>query len=69
MFSLKSDPDRAEIYVDDSFVGKAPMTLKLKPGKHAIRMFMNDYQNWGPVEITVEADREATITATLAKSH
>jgi hypothetical protein len=32
----------AEIYSDSLFVGKTPATLKLKPGQHAIRMFMKD---------------------------
>jgi hypothetical protein len=65
--SLKSSPDGAEIYVDDSFVGKAPMTLKLKPGKHGFRMFMNHYHNWSQW-IPVEAGSDVNITATLEKS-
>ena len=68
MIYLTSDPDGAEINVDDSVVGKAPMTLKLKPGKHTIRMFMNDYQNWVQW-VTIEAGAELHIKATLTKSN
>jgi len=34
--AVSSSPDNAEIYVDGSFVGNAPATLKLSPGKHTI---------------------------------
>lgn len=65
---LTSEPEGAEVYVDDSFVGKAPTTLKLKPGKHAIRMFMNNYQNW--VEwISLDSGSEMHITAALQRSN
>jgi hypothetical protein len=68
MIYLTSDPDGAEINVDDSSVGKAPMTLKLKPGKHAIRMFKNDYDNWIQW-ITIWAGANVRIKATLTKSN
>lgn len=68
MIYLTSEPEGAEVYVDDSFVGKAPTTLKLKPGKHAIRMFMTNYQNW--VEwISLDDGSEMHITATLQRSN
>jgi hypothetical protein len=63
-----SDPDGAEINIDDAPVGKAPMTLKLKPGKHAIRMFMNGYQNWGQWP-TIQAGADVHIKAALTKSN
>lgn len=68
MVFVTSHPDGAEINVDDSFVGKAPMTLKLKPGKHAIRMFMNNYHNWSQW-ITIDAGADVQVTATLEKLH
>jgi hypothetical protein len=64
---VTSNPDGAEINLDDAFVGKAPMTLKLLPGRHSIRMFMNDYHNWSQW-ITVEAGPDVHIAATLEKS-
>jgi len=64
---LTSDPAGAEINVDDSFVGKTPLTLNLKPGQHAFRMFMNGYRNWAEW-ITVQDGPDVHITATLEKS-
>jgi hypothetical protein len=64
---VTSDPNGAEINVDNAAVGKTPMTLQLKPGQHAFRMFMNGYQNWAQW-IAVQAGPEVHITATLEKS-
>ena len=36
--SLKSTPDRAQVFVDTRFVGAAPMELKLAPGHHDVMM-------------------------------
>jgi len=62
--SVTSNPDGAEIYVDDSFVGKAPATINLKPGPHSIRAFAKDYQNWSRW-ITVAANSQIELTATM----
>jgi serine protease Do len=64
---LTSNPDGAAINVDDVPLGKAPMTLKVKPGQHAFRMFMNGYQNWAQW-ITIQAGPGIDVTATLEKS-
>jgi hypothetical protein len=66
--SLTSSPYGAEIYADILVVWKTPATLKLKPGQHSIRIFMEDCNNWSQW-ITVEAGSEAHITAPLKKSH
>jgi len=63
-----SEPGGAAINVDNASVGKAPMTLKLKPGPHAFRMFMNGYQNWGQW-LTIQAGPDVHVTATLTKSN
>ena len=64
---LTSDPSGAEVYADDSFIGKTPTTVKLSPGKHYIRLFQNGYKNWSQ-QITVEAETESRLTATLQKN-
>jgi len=66
--SVTSDPSGAEIYADDSPIGKTPTMLKLKPGPHYIRMFMNGYKNWSQ-QIMVAAGSEAKVTAILEKSN
>jgi hypothetical protein len=65
--SVTSDPVGAEIYVDDSFVGKAPVTLDVKPGKHSIRAFAKDYKNWSQW-VTIVAGSKVHIAAALKKS-
>jgi PEGA domain-containing protein len=63
---VTSNPDSAEIYVDDSFVGNAPATLQLKPGRHSIRVFGKDFQNWSRW-ITVVGNSQVQLQATMEK--
>jgi PEGA domain-containing protein len=65
---LNSNPPEAEVYIDDSFIGKAPVSLVVKPGQHSVRAFAKDYQNWSQW-ITIAAGSEVRITATLKKSN
>jgi hypothetical protein len=65
--SFESDPTGAEVYVDDSFVGKAPVTLNLVLGQHSLRMFAKDYKNWSQQIMVVRAS-ELTVTAKMAKA-
>jgi hypothetical protein len=67
-FALTSSPDGGEIYVDDSFVGNAPATLKLTPGKHKIRVSLSGYKDWTR-DVTAQSGSEAHITATLEKAN
>jgi hypothetical protein len=64
--SFTSDPAGAEVYVDNSSVGKTPITLSLKIGPHYVRMFMNGYKNWSQ-QVTVTAGSEVKLTAALEK--
>lgn len=64
---VTSEPTGAAIYVDDSSVGIAPVTLKLKPGQHVIRAFKNGYQNWFRA-VTVETGQNSSLTVTMQKS-
>ncbi len=65
--SVSTNPEGADVYADDQFYGNAPVTLKLKPGKHAVRVKMSDYNDWSR-ELSVEAGSEAHLTATLEKA-
>jgi hypothetical protein len=66
--SITSNPTGAEIYVDDSFVGKTPATVNLKPGRHSVRAFAKNYQNWSEW-ITVGANSQVNLAATMVKSN
>jgi len=65
---LASDPVGADINIDDAEIGLTPMTVKLKPGKHAVRMFMTGYQNWVQW-VFIQAGADVHINATLTKSN
>ena len=64
--SITSNPDGAEIYVDDSFVGNTPGTLKLKAGKHTVMVKQAGYKDWSR-DVTADAGTDAHMTATLQK--
>lgn len=63
---VTSDPVGAEIYSDDSFIGNAPVTLKLNSGQYFIRAFEKDYKNWSRA-VTVEAGKELHLTVTMER--
>ena len=65
---VTSTPDSADIYVDGSFVGDTPAALKLKPGKHAIRVSLKGYVDWSR-ETPVESGSEVHLTAPLQKQN
>jgi hypothetical protein len=65
--SVTSEPNGVAIYVDNSFVGTAPVTLKLKPGKYSIRGFIGGYQNWFQM-VGVEAGQNLSLTVAMQKS-
>jgi hypothetical protein len=64
--TLTSMPDGAEVYVDGSFVGNAPATLRLTPGKHTIRVVSKGYKDWSR-ELSVLASSDVKLTANLDK--
>ncbi len=66
MIALVSTPVGADVNVDNAFVGNAPATLKLKPGKHTIKVVMAGYKDWSR-EITVMQGSQVNLTATLEK--
>lgn len=44
--TITSDPDGAEIYVDDKFVGNAPAKLKLPAGNHVMTLKAAGFREW-----------------------
>ncbi len=64
--SVTTNPDGADVYVDGRFNGNSPATLKLKPGKHTIRVSMTGYSDWTR-EISTDAGSSVHLTATLQK--
>jgi hypothetical protein len=66
--AFASDPIGAEVYVDDAFVGKSPITLNLKLGHHYVRMFAKDYKNWSG-QFTIVTGPELRLRAVLEKDN
>jgi hypothetical protein len=68
MIALVSTPAGADVTVDDAFLGNAPAKLRLKPGKHTIKVTMAGYKDWSR-EMTVMSGSEVNLTATLEKTN
>ncbi len=64
--ALTSNPDGAQIYVNDSLIGIAPATLNLSPGKHIIRVSLSGYKDWVR-EVSAESGAKVVLTANLEK--
>jgi len=64
--TVKSDPDGAEVYVDEAFVGNAPATLRLSNGKHTVKVSQAGYKSWSK-ELAVFAGSEVQLKAALEK--
>jgi hypothetical protein len=63
---VTSNPDGADVYSDGAFVGNAPSTLKLSPGKHTVRVTSSGYKDWSR-DITVQAGSDVKLNAVLEK--
>jgi PEGA domain len=64
---VSSVPDGADVYVDESFVGNAPATLKLSAGKHTVKVSQQGYKDWAK-EVSVFAGSEVGLKASLQKN-
>jgi hypothetical protein len=64
---LTSVPDGADVYVDESFVGNAPATLKLPAGKHTVKVSQSGYAVWTK-NVSVFSGSEVNMKATLEKN-
>jgi len=65
--AVTSVPDGADVYVDGSFVGNCPATLKLPAGKHSIRVSTSGRKDWSR-DITVQEGSEVKLSANLESS-
>jgi hypothetical protein len=63
---VTSDPDGAEIWVDNSFRGQAPAKLVLPPGKHSIRLSLQGFEEWKR-DVEAVNGSEARLSVRLTK--
>jgi hypothetical protein len=68
MIALVSNPVGAEVTIDEAFMGNAPAKLRLKAGKHTIKVSMAGYKDWTR-EMTVMSGSEVNLAATLEKTN
>jgi len=63
---VKSNPDGADITVDEKYVGSTPSTLKLPVGDHKIKLEKAGFKLWERT-LAVSAGTSATVNPTLEK--
>jgi len=62
--AITSEPDGAEIYVDEKFVGNTPAKLKLAAGSHSIVLKLHDHAGWKR-SLEVFKDSQVSLKADL----
>jgi hypothetical protein len=62
--TVTSNPGQALIYVDGSYVGKAPLTVTLYPGSHAFRLSQPGYNDY-TATIYVNANTNQNLNAVM----
>jgi len=62
---IASDPDGAEIFLDDKFVGTSPATLRIAEGTHTLILKFTHHADWTR-SINILKDSTVSVKATLA---
>ena len=62
---ITSDPDGAEIFLDDKFVGTSPASLRIAEGTHTLNLKSAHHADWTR-SINILKDSIVTVKATLA---
>jgi S1-C subfamily serine protease len=65
--SITSDPEDAEIFVDDKFVGNAPAKLKLAAGSHILVIRAIGFAEWKRT-VEILKDSQATLKPVLERA-
>ncbi|MBI5186769.1 MAG: PEGA domain-containing protein [Nitrospinae bacterium] len=67
MVNLSTIPDKADVYMDKSFIGNTPMAaLRIKTGKHLLRIEKKGYVVWEK-QIQVFSFNEHNVVVELEK--
>ncbi|MHC4321252.1 MAG: PEGA domain-containing protein, partial [Planctomycetota bacterium] len=66
---MSSKPTKAEVFIDGNNAGVTPVTINsIKPGKHFVEVNLDGYETWSK-EISVEAEKEISLTAELTTKY
>ena len=63
---LTTTPSGAGIFLNGRFVGQTPATLRLVPGRHTIRLSLDNAKSWQE-DIEVLEGSEVTLQIDLSK--
>ncbi len=61
---ITSDPDGAEVFLDDNFVGTTPATLRIAAGPHTLILKSANHNDWNR-SISILKDSTVTVKAAL----
>lgn len=63
---VTSTPDSADVFVDGTFKGNTPSTLKVTAGKHVVKVTSSGYKDWER-EVDVTAGSDVRLNVKLEK--
>ncbi len=63
---LRSEPDGADVYLGESFVGSTPATLELPAGTYKVNVRLPGFKDWQR-DVQVLGGSELTLRARLDK--
>ncbi len=55
---VESDPEGAQVFIDNTLAGTTPLSLEVALGKHEVRMSLPDYNEW---EAQIELDETGEV--------
>ncbi len=61
---IVSDPDDADVFINNAFAGRTPLSLEIAPGRYRIVVAKATYETWNQT-IELKGDSEITLEATL----
>lgn len=64
--SVTSEPNGAEVYIDNEFAGNTPCKLTVDAGKHTIKVTAKDHKDWSR-DMTIREGSEMTVNAAMEK--
>jgi hypothetical protein len=64
--SVTSEPNGAEVYIDNEFAGNTPCKLTVDAGKHTIKVTAKDHKDWSR-DMAIREGSEMTVNAGLEK--
>lgn len=61
---IVSEPDDADVFLDNAYAGKTPLTLEVAPGRYRIVVTKEGYESWAQT-LELKGDSDITLEATL----